>query len=334
MMNKLGRTMATSCVFTILLTGCQPPQTATAPLPGGGGSGSQPIGGQPSGKPGPTKSVNGSPLPNQFTTATITDPSLKNIVAATLTIPAGWQLQGVMTISPCTFLPWPVYTASSPDALMQMSSEPVIGWQWHPNVKGTFNTGCANISGQISGAAFLQYYLGSIQGDVHVEGPMAVSPAYQQWAQGFAANLNQNASNAPPAVRNTYTSDTAALRIQVVNGSSVAEERLRTVVECTMSTNPSSPAGTCWARVDVLTAPVGGLDALVQLVDTNNLPHGVTTQQWMQAALQRQQQQEAEEMKALTQQEEEERKVLTPQKQNEPSTKPSGSSKSRSSKAP
>ena len=340
-MNKLGRSIATSCVFTVLLTGCQPPQSATAPVPGGGSTGSQPIGSlpsgsQPSGKPGPTTSVPGSPLPNQFTTANITDPSLKNIVAAALTIPAGWQLQGIMTISPCTFLPWPVFRASSPDASMQMSSEPVIGWQWHPTVRGTFNTGCANISGQISAAALLQYYLGSIQGGVHVEGPMTVTPVYSQWAQGFAANLNQNASQAPPAVRNNYTSDTAALRIQVVNGSSVAEERLRTVVECTVSTNPSSPAGTCWARVDVLTAPVGELDALVQLVDTNNLPHGVTTQQWMQAALQRQQQQEAAEMKALTAQEQQEAKELQ-----EPSAKPSsggkspsGSSKSRSSKAP
>src|SRR5580693_7533188 len=90
MMDKLGRSIATSCVFTVLLTGCQPPQSATAPLPGGGSSGSQ-----PGGKPGPTTYVTGSPLPNQFTTANITDPSLKNIVAATLTIPAGWQLQGI-----------------------------------------------------------------------------------------------------------------------------------------------------------------------------------------------------------------------------------------------
>ena len=71
--------------------------------------------------------------------------------------------------------------------LMQMRIEPVIGWQWHPNVKGTFNSGCANISGQISAAAFLQYYLGTMQGGVHVVGPMTVPPQYSQWAQGLAA---------------------------------------------------------------------------------------------------------------------------------------------------
>jgi hypothetical protein len=341
MMSQLGRSFAAFCAFTVLLAGCKPSQSTTAPGTGGGGFGSQPIGSQPSGaqpsgKPGPTTNVTASPLPNQFTTANITDPSLKNIVAATLTIPAGWQLQGIMTISPCTFLPWPVFRASSPDALMQMSSEPVIGWQWHPNVKGTFNTGCANISGQISAAAFLQYYLGTMQGSVRVEGPMTVTQVYSQWAQGLAAQKNQLAAGAPAQMQSQNTADTAALRIEVGNGSSVAEERLRTVVECSVSTNPSSPAGTCWARVDVLTAPLGELDALVQLVDNNNLPHGVTTQQWTQAALQRQQQQGTAEMKALTAQEQKEAKELK-----EPSTKPSSSgkspsssSKSRSSKAP
>ena len=47
----------------------------------------------------------GSPLSNQLTTANITDPSLNNIVSATLTIPAGWKLQGITMISPCTFSP-------------------------------------------------------------------------------------------------------------------------------------------------------------------------------------------------------------------------------------
>jgi hypothetical protein len=92
----------------------------------------------------------------------------------------------------------------------------------------------------------------------------------------------------------------------------VVEERLRTVVECSVSANASSPlsGGTCWARVDVLTAPLGELDALVQLVDSNNLPKGVNTPQWMQAALQRQQQQGAQAMAALTKQENQESQML------------------------
>jgi hypothetical protein len=90
------------------------------------------------------------------------------------------------------------------------------------------------------------------------------------------------------------------------------EERLRTVVECSVITNTSTAlyGGTCWARVDVLTAPLGQLDALVQLVDSNNLPHGVNSPQWTQAALQRQQQQGAQAMAQLTAQENQESQMI------------------------
>ena len=301
-MTKLNLGAILICAVTILMVGCKSSPGSASPgstsTPMGTVSGGGP---QSGGKPGGATYVTASALPNQFTTATISDPSLNNMPSATLTIPAGWKLQGITMISACTFSPWPVFRAYSPDALMQMRIEPVVGWQWHPALKGTFNSGCANISGQISAAAFLQYYLGMMQGGVHVEGPMQVPPAYSQWAQGYAANANQNMRNAPPAMRNNNTADTAALRIEVVNGSFVVEERLRTVVECSIGNNasPSQTGGTCWARVDVLTAPLGELDALVQLVDNNNLPHGVNSPQWTQAALQRQQRQGQQAMAAL-----------------------------------
>jgi len=146
-----------------------------------------------------------------------------------------------------------------------------------------------------------------------------VPAAYSQWAQGLAAQKNQANSRAPAAMQTQNTADTAALRIEVVNGSFVVEERLRTVVECTMNNDRSTAmsnalyGGTCWARVDVLTAPVGRLDALVALVDGNNLPHGVNTPQWTQAALARQQKANAQALAALTAQEKAESAMLTQQ---------------------
>jgi len=62
--------------------------------------------------------------------------------------------------------------------------------------------------------------------------------------------------------------------------------------------------------VDVLTAPQGKLDALVQLVDSQNLPHGVNSPQWMQAALARQQRQGQQAMAALTAQERQESAMI------------------------
>ena len=278
-MHRLGRVFTVAAI-AILLAGCSSGSKTASAAVGGSTEGSATPSG---GKAGGATYVSGSPLSNQLTTATITDPSLGGIVAATLTIPAGWKLQGIEMISPCTFSPWPVIRAYSQDGLMQYRIEPVFGWQWHPNARGTFNTGCANISGPMSAANFLQYYLGTMQGGVHVVGTMAVAPAYQQWAQGLASQKNQMSSSAPAAMQTQNTADTAALRIEAVNGSFVVEERLRTVVECSMNNDRSTAmsnalsGGTCWARVDVLTAPQGQLDALVQLVDSNNLPHGVNT---------------------------------------------------------
>jgi hypothetical protein len=300
-MSKSSRSIAMFCAFTVLLAGCAPSQSA--PQPAGGSLSAGP---QSPGKPGAATYITRSALPDQFTTATITDPSLNNMPSATLTIPAGWQLQGITMISACTFSPWPVFRANSPDALMQMRIEPVVGWQWHPNLKGTFNAGCANLSGAVPAASFLQYYVGTMQGGVHVVGPMTVTSAYSQWAQGLAAQKNQMNSSAPPQMQAQNTADTAALRIQAVNGSFLVEERLRTAVECSMN----NTAGTCWARVDVLTAPLGELDPLVQLVDNNNLPHGVNSAQWTQAALQRQQRQGQQAMIALTAQEQRESQMI------------------------
>ena len=306
----MGRVILAVFAVAVLATGCSSSQKTASASSDASGSTAESAG--PATSPRTATYVSGSPLSNQLTTVTITDPSLNNIVAATLTIPAGWKLQGIEMISPCTFSPWPVFRSYSPDGLMQYRIEPVFGWRWRPNVRGMDNTGCANISGPMSAANFLQYYLGTMPGGVHVVGAMAVPSAYQQWAQGLAANSTRIQSTAPPAMRASNTADTAALRIEVVNGTFVVEERLRTVVECSVSQTTSGPlaGGTCWARVDVLTAPQGRLDALVQLVDSNNLPHGVNTQQWMQAALQRQQRQGAAEMAALTAQEKQESAML------------------------
>ena len=305
-MKKLHRTFSVIPVVALLIAGCSSGSksgSAAAATTDGAGAGG--------GVSGGAARYVSTPLGNRLTTATISDPSLGNITAATLTIPAGWKLQGIEMISACTFVPWPVFRAYSQDGLMQYRSEPVIGWQWHPNLRGTFNSGCANISGQISAATFLEYYVGTMQGGVHVVGSMAVPAAYSQWAQGLAANANQMQSRMAPAIRTDNTADTAALRIETVNGSFVVEERLRAVVECSANNNPGPlNGGTCWARVDVLTAPVGQLDALVNLVDSNNLPKGVNTQQWMQAALARQQREGQQALGRLTAQENAESQML------------------------
>ena len=77
----------------------------------------------------------------------------------------------------------------------------------------------------------------------------------------------------------------------MVNGSFVVEERIGGGGMRGEHRYWNHGWGGLWSRVDVLTAPQGKLDALVRLVHSNNLPHGVVDPQWGQAFLQRQQQQ-------------------------------------------
>ncbi len=222
-------------------------------------------------------------LSTRLMTAPISDPTLSNMVAVTLTIPEGWKVQGVEMIPPCTPAPSPAFRAYSADGLMQLRQEPMLGWRW-----GTANQdGCARISGPISAADFLKYYVGMIKGGVHVVGPMAVAAGYAQAAQTLAQQFEESDQRLPPMYRMHHSAQTAALRVQVVNGSFLVEERVRTEVECGVkSTSQTSAGGSCFARTDVLSAPVGKLDALVRLVDENHLPAGKVNPAWLQATLQ------------------------------------------------
>ncbi|HEX4039784.1 MAG TPA: hypothetical protein VHX37_17135 [Acidobacteriaceae bacterium] len=285
-MRKPGLVFGVACAIAVVAAGCSSKSSAAS---GGGGTdaaaAAAPGSGSGGGKAGGASYV-GSPLSGQLTTGTITDPSLNNMVAATLTIPAGWKLQGIEAIMPCTPGPYPVFRAYSPDGLMQMRGEPIIGWKWNPQYK-TNQTGCANISKPISAADFLTYYIGTMQGGVHVVGTMPVPAGFSQWAAGFAAQADQNNARLPQMMQTTNTADTAALRVEVVDGSFVVEERVLAGVVCSVIRAGAGNGGSCFARVSVLTAPQGRLDVLVQLVDSNNLPNGVATQQYKQVVMQR-----------------------------------------------
>jgi len=230
----------------------------------------------------------GAPIPTTVSTVTIHDPEMNGMPAETLTIPAGFKFDGVMMTSPCTTLPWPVFRAYSPDGLVEMRALPSFGWKWSANPKFVNFNGCMPARGPMSAADFLKHFVETIPGGVHVLGPMPVSPTFQQWAQKFADQLNsQPVVYAPATAHNT--ADTAAIRLETHNGSFLIEQRIRVAVEC--ATYPPGPlqGGNCFVRADVLRAPQGKLDALVQLVDRNELPKPKAIDQYAQAIMAREQ---------------------------------------------
>ena len=233
------------------------------------------------------------------TTYPVYDPAFNNMKAFTLTVPAGWKFQGTVMTSPCTFLPWTVFRAYSPDGLTEMRTAPVVGWAWRPGIRGLdpAKAGCLPIGGQITAAQFLHQYVETIPGGVHIVGSMPISPQYQAWAQRISP---KNSDRSGAGMQTQFTVDTAALHIQTHNGTFTVDQRVRVAVECSLQSNAGPMnGGTCFARVDTLRAPEGKLDALITLTDGQDLPHQVSEPAWQEAMLRRQNEEAARRMEDL-----------------------------------
>jgi hypothetical protein len=234
-------------------------------------------------------------IPQQVQTATISDPTLNNMPAAAITIPAGWKMEGMMLTSPCTTLPQGVFRAYSPDGLMQMRFEPAMGWSWKTSRNMGTPQGCLPLRKPMTAAQFLDYYAGMIPGGVHVVGPLSLPEGQRQAMAERTAKMNQLGAQSPVMAGIVNTGDLAAVKIETVNGSFVMDERLRATVQCQLNNNPGfMQGGNCYAQVDVLTAPKGQLDALMQMTDSNQLPRAKASDAWFKAKLQQQNQQWAQ----------------------------------------
>src|SRR5580704_9098025 len=110
-----------------------------------------------------------------LSTGTITDPSLGDIKAFTVTIPAGWKFQGTVVRGPeCNPISFPVFRAYSPDGLTEMRLLPAFDWSFHPAIKMNTVAGCLPIQQTLTAAQFLDHFVELIPGGVHVIGPMSI----------------------------------------------------------------------------------------------------------------------------------------------------------------
>ncbi len=228
---------------------------------------------------------------------TITDPSLGGMKAFTVAIPAGWKFQGTVVRGPeCNPISFPVFRAYSADGLTEIRMLPSFSWSFHPAIKMGTVAGCLPIQQTLTSTQFLDHFIELIPGGVHVVGPMGVGTAYRERIDRVSANMNANgaASGVHVAV------DSAAVRVETVNGSFLIEQRVRVWVECRTNNQLGKfSGGGCSAHVDVLRAPRGKLDALVALVDSHDLTKPVNDPQWLAAIMQRQQREGVQRMNAL-----------------------------------
>ena len=227
-----------------------------------------------------------------LSTGTITDPTLGDIKAFTVTIPSGWKFQGTVVRGPeCNPISYPAFRTYSSDGLTEMRLLPAFNWSFHPAIQMKTAAGCLPLQQTLSASQFLDHFIELLPGGVHVAGSMGIAASYQERLDKYAANMNANTNGVHATV------DAAALRVETVNGSFVIENRIRAWVECrTNSQGGKFNGGGCSAHVDVLRAPKGKLDALVAVVDAHDLTKVVNDPQWLTAIMQRQQREAAARM--------------------------------------
>jgi hypothetical protein len=231
-------------------------------------------------------------------TGTVTDPTLGNMKSHTVSIPAGWQFQGTVVRGPdCYPNSFPTFRAYSRDGLTEIRLLPAFNWSFHPAIRMKTIAGCMPFDRTMTAAEFLNHFIELIPGGVHVVGPMSIAQPYRERVETVATQIN--AANRAPGFHATV--DTAALRVETMNGSFIIEQRLRVWLGCRVNSQAGVySGGGCDAHVDVLRAPKGKLDALVALVDAHDLTKPTGDPQWQQAILQRQARENADRMRALT----------------------------------
>ncbi len=95
----------------------------------------------------------------------LTDPSLNNMQAATVTIPATWHFQGALLPgSACNIVAFSVFRASSPDGLSYVEHLPALSWAWaSAPMAGKTRPGCLPTKGAMSAQEFLKYLAGTLK---------------------------------------------------------------------------------------------------------------------------------------------------------------------------
>jgi hypothetical protein len=215
-----------------------------------------------------------------LTTVTLTDASFNNMPAAQVFVPSGWRAQGQAALGTCPDLPFFSWDATSPGGQSQINVLPLFGWRWGKGVQN--GNGCIPLTGSLTATDFLQKFAARLKG-VRIVGPMPVNDAFRMQEEKFTNNANNQNSRIAPAYRPRNTGDVAAIRAVDSTGH---EMRLRASVIC-QEHQGNWPGGNCFAKVDILRAPKGQLNALVALEDSNKLLQVHPTEEWKAALMSR-----------------------------------------------
>lgn len=221
----------------------------------------------------------------QLVEVTIVDPSLNNLKSHTAHIPSGWGFEGTVIANVGCQAPSPAFRAYSPDGLTEIRLLPIFQWAVSKGDELAPGANCIHLHNALSAAEFLDRYAQTL-GAVHILGPSEVGPAYREQLDNLLKQMGAAASKYPGS-GTKQTGDAAALLLETTNGTFTIEQRLRVRVICTVYSQPLVDSESCLARIDVLRAPKGELDPLIDVVDSHNLVSAKNEPEWATAMTQR-----------------------------------------------
>ena len=114
----------------------------------------------------------------------VTDPTLNNMNAFDVTIPAKWHFQGTLFQGgKCASIPYGVWRATSPDGLSMAERMPALAWVWGtgPMIGFMPKSDCLPLKGPMSAQDFLKYMAATLK--VDYVGPEPVPAEEDEKAQ-------------------------------------------------------------------------------------------------------------------------------------------------------
>ncbi len=233
----------------------------------------------------------------------IADPTMNNMNAFSITIPANWHFQGVLMASgDCTSGPFVVFRATSPDGQSKVERLPAMGWTWGtgPLAQHKENS-CMPLTGPMSAKDYLKYLAATMHleyaGEEQV--PQQDLAAMQRQGEEAARYYGGNASSGPH-------SELARALVISQNGSVAMKGELRATLICSQMNFPGMRSGVrgvpdrapstsnvCSAGVTYFSAPQNQLAGLTSAWDAARMG-GRPEQQWKDAWVQRNKQRTAQ----------------------------------------
>jgi hypothetical protein len=248
---------------------------------------------------GPMQASESGTSPGSTRKETLTDPSMNNMKAAEVTIPAKWHFRGALLQGGrCDTMPYAVFRASSPDGLSFVERLPTLSWRWGSGPMAVKNADdCLPLQKAMSGQEFLKYLAAILKVEYLAEVPI---PAEEN-AQA------QKQSQANDKVYSTMTvknhSERARATVRYKNGTFTMKGLLSAQLDCqeidwngAKSTFPGrsgvAPSQThqCTVGVRYLVAPEAQFEAVKKMWDVKGMG-GSWLNPWVQAFQQRQKEQ-------------------------------------------